>query len=159
MFNAYDPVQVAWKIVDTARRMGIYLTHMQLQKLIYIAHGFSLAGLQRPLIAEPVTAWKYGPVIPKVYQAFKGYGGAVIPQPVNTLYFSHDVEQLIQSVVSSYGHLSGVQLSELTHQVDTPWYNVWVNQSGHLTDNAVIPDFAIKSHYEKLLRGQCSHSL
>lgn len=159
MFNAYDPVQVAWKIVDTARRMGIYLTHMQLQKLVYIAHGFSLAGLHRPLIAEPVTAWKYGPVIPRVYQAFKEYGGSVIPQPINTPYFSHDVEQLIQSVVNSYGRLSGVQLSELTHQVGTPWYNVWVHESGHLTDNAVIPDHAIKSHYEKLLCGQCSHSL
>src|SRR5256885_15287234 len=50
------------------------VTPMKLQKLIYFAHGWYWAIKNEPLIDESVEAWKYGPVIPSVYHAFKHYG-------------------------------------------------------------------------------------
>ncbi|HIC8862892.1 TPA: Panacea domain-containing protein [Aeromonas hydrophila] len=153
MFSTYDPVNVAWNIVQIANNMQIPLTHMQLQKLVYIAHGFSLAAYNKPLISEPVSAWKYGPVIPRVYHEFKKFGGVVINSyapHVQPLADPNDMN-LLQSVVSAYGKLSGTQLSELTHRVDTPWYKTWLTDLGYQQDNAIIPNHVIQSYYKDLL--------
>lgn len=155
MSKAYNPVQIAWKILDLAKKHKLSITHMQLQKLVYIAHGYCLAALGRPLISEQVTAWKYGPVIPTIYQEFKRFGGSVIAPSIHHCYqlLNADEEQLLDSVVQAYGALSGVQLSELTHRPGSPWFKVW-NSDGHNRDNAVIPNFVIKEQYERLLCGQ-----
>lgn len=156
MVQAYDPVQVAWKVIDIANNNGIRLTHMQLQKLVYIAHGYFLAAFNRQLISEPVTAWKYGPVIPMIYQEFKRFGGAVINPGMtahSSLLLPPGDEQLLCSVIMAYGHLTGVQLSELTHRQDSPWSKVWYNGGSH-RDNAIISDEIIKDQYQRLLSGQ-----
>ncbi|QLH42366.1 MAG: DUF4065 domain-containing protein [Coxiellaceae bacterium] len=51
---------------------------MKLAKLIYVAHGWSLALNDVPLIDEAVQAWKFGPVIESVYHEFKHFGNDVI---------------------------------------------------------------------------------
>lgn len=155
MSNSYDPVQIAWKVIEVANKCNIPITHMQLQKLVYIAHGFCLAGLGKPLISEPVTAWKYGPVIPRIYQEFKRFGGAVIRAENRncSILLPPAEEQLITSVVQSYGSFTGVQLSELTHMPGSPWYQVWFNGGSH-QDNTVIPNFIIEAQYQKILCGQ-----
>ena len=48
---------------------GGALTPLQVIKLAYIAHGFTLALLGRSLVPEPIEAWRYGPVIPSIYTA------------------------------------------------------------------------------------------
>ncbi|MCZ5581375.1 DUF4065 domain-containing protein [Escherichia coli] len=70
----YSPVQIANKFITLGNQHHNPLTHMQLQKLTYIAHGYYLALTGKPLLNECVSAWKYGPVIPGMYDAFKDYG-------------------------------------------------------------------------------------
>jgi len=53
---------------------------MQLIKLVYIAHGWTLGLYNQPLIGKQVEAWTYGPVIPSVYHDFKHYGRDPITQ-------------------------------------------------------------------------------
>lgn len=59
----YSPVQIANKFITLGNQHHNPLTHMQLQKLTYIAHGYYLALTGKPLLNECVSAWKYGPVI------------------------------------------------------------------------------------------------
>ncbi len=59
------------------------LTSMQVLKLVYIAHGYAMAYLDRPLIDGRIEAWRYGPVIPALYHALKGHGG----DPINRLIY------------------------------------------------------------------------
>ncbi|MBQ7262906.1 MAG: DUF4065 domain-containing protein [Synergistaceae bacterium] len=52
---------------------------LKLQKLLYYCQGYALALTGKPLFPEPVEAWRYGPVVDSVYQAYKRYKGATIP--------------------------------------------------------------------------------
>ncbi|MCC7437458.1 MAG: DUF4065 domain-containing protein [Armatimonadetes bacterium] len=63
----YDSRIVGNSFLDIALKDGTALTPMKLLKLVYIAHGWHLGIMGKPLISDEVQAWKYGPVIPKLY--------------------------------------------------------------------------------------------
>ncbi len=59
----HDARAVANEFIKLAKKHGKKpLTHMQLQKLVYIAHGwsFALGEEEAPLIADTVEAWDWG---------------------------------------------------------------------------------------------------
>jgi uncharacterized phage-associated protein len=126
------------------------LTPLQLLKLVYMAHGWSLIHLQQPLLNEQAQAWQYGPVVPSLYHAIKQFGAGTISYPIpgdtDPQQLSADAVGLIAAVYKAYGHLSGVQLSNMTHQPDTPWSKAWT----HAGKNAVISNNEIQQHYRKL---------
>lgn len=144
-----DASIVANKFIELAKRDGKPQTNMQLQKLVYIAHGWSLALLGRPLIKELVEAWQWGPVIPSLYHNLSRYGSGVVDRPIPTFQtgqLSPAEKRLIESVWKNYGDLSGPQLSAMTHQGDTPWDKI-MKMSGL---RSVIPDHLIADHYRQL---------
>ena len=51
------------------------MTHMRVQKLLYYAQGWHVGIFGRTLFADPLQAWKNGPVVPAVYEAVKGIVG------------------------------------------------------------------------------------
>jgi uncharacterized phage-associated protein len=138
---------VADEILKIAKRRGKSLTPMQLMKLVYIAHGWSLAILNRDLFSDRIEAWKYGPVIPTLYQATKRFGRAAIPHDLieddEGSRLPIDVQAFLEDVFSKYGHLSGVSLSNLTHRPGSPWDQRF--RDGVM--NIEIPDDIIKDHY------------
>ena len=71
--QGHDPRSVANYLVKKAASdvNGQPLTIVHLLKLVYFAHGWHLGRTGQPLINRPVEAWKYGPVIPEVYDAFR----------------------------------------------------------------------------------------
>ncbi|CDO34810.1 Panacea domain-containing protein [Novosphingobium sp. KN65.2] len=151
---AYNPVTVANYIIGLAAKADKKLTPMQLNKLTYIAHGFSLGRERRPLINEPVEAWRYGPVIPSLYRRLKRYGSSHVDSPV-TSFFRGDQSEgmwpedkaLIEAVFEKYGHLTGAQLSFLTHKKGTPWDRAYQPDIYGIE----IPDAQIGQHYADLL--------
>lgn len=127
--NAHDPRAIANKILELRQSSGEPLTMMQLIKLVYIADGWALALLGRPLAKHNPQAWQYGPVYPVLYTALRKFGSQPVIAPVlvkgmDVPYsedFSSVEESLLKQVVESYGKLSAFKLSSLTHQADTPW--------------------------------------
>nr|ELR5042118.1 SocA family protein [Providencia stuartii]ELR5083250.1 SocA family protein [Providencia stuartii]ELR5114953.1 SocA family protein [Providencia stuartii] len=145
----YNPVQIARKFIALAALSGKQLTHMQLQKLTYIAHGYSLAILNRPLLSEPVSAWKFGPVIPGMYDTFKQFGNKGIPFDLGASCIPEldsQSESIIDGVYATYGDKDGIALSSLTHQPGTPWSKAY---NGYMS--TVISDDLIKSYYTNLV--------
>ena len=61
-----------------ADRVDIKITHLALHKLLYLSHGISLIENGRPFVSGYFEAWRYGPVHPAVYSAFKEAGEAPI---------------------------------------------------------------------------------
>jgi uncharacterized phage-associated protein len=151
---AYDAATVANRFIELAENDGgRRLTPMQLIKLAYIAHGFSLAIKNRPLLDEPVEAWRYGPVIPSLYRKLKNFGNGGVDKRIARFFSSEtlaseDVE-LIDAVYAKYGHLTGGQLSFLTHKQGTPWSDAYRPDEYGIE----LEDGDIRRHYADLLRG------
>jgi uncharacterized phage-associated protein len=137
------------------------LTHMQLQKLVYLAHGWNLGAHHQPMIEDPVEAWKFGPVIRRLYEALSYAGSGPIPAEINwgddTSFVADDdgiaYEELTASeagivklVWDTYGSYPAFKLSALTHQPNTPW-----SETFEAGSNKVIPNSVIERHFESLI--------
>jgi len=149
--KTYDALTIADAMLKIGKRKGEAMTPMKLLKLVYIAHGFSLAVLNRDLFQNRIEAWKYGPVIPDLYQATKQWGRGEIPLELvgdeANLPVDEEVGEFLEEIYGKYGHLNGIQLSYLTHQSGTPWDRVYSQN----IRNAEIPDGLIKEHYQGML--------
>ena len=146
----YNSLNIAKAFLNIADRP---MTHMKLQKLIYIAHGCYLAlNDGEKLIIDEIQAWKYGPVIPYLYHILKPYGNEALPKRVLDDYVSSNIENddikaLLQKIWDIYKEHSGTELSTLTHQENSPWsktYNGSVNKP--------IDDKEITNYYKKELK-------
>lgn len=145
----YDVLTIADSILKIAKEAGRQLTPLQLMKLVYVAHGWSLGLGRGDLFSDRIEAWKYGPVIPDLYQATKRWGRAPIPLAniEGGIEVDASTEAFLQDVFDKYGHMDGIALSALTHRPGTPWFMVY--QDGEF--GIEIPDDLIKGHYKKLL--------
>lgn len=76
MYNALD---VARYIIDYEATQGRTVSNLRLQKLLYFVQCVFLGILGRACFSDEIEAWDYGPVVPKVYRAYKEYGSTVIP--------------------------------------------------------------------------------
>jgi uncharacterized phage-associated protein len=75
---AHDPRAIANHILRLRSEEGKSLTIMQLIKLVYFADGWSMELLGKPLSRDNAQAWKFGPVYPTVYSAFKHFGSSAV---------------------------------------------------------------------------------
>lgn len=163
----YTARHIANAFLDLANEEGKSLTPLKLQKLVYIAHGWSLAIFDRPLVHDEFPeAWQYGPVFPSLYHEFKEYGRSAVTAKAKIFERSgpgifdfkatipeiprDDARTLdfIKTVWSKYGGFSGLALSDATHRPDTPWSKVMATSGG--ARNADINNEIIKEHYRTL---------
>jgi len=134
---------------------------MKLLKLVYFAHGWYLALTGQELIDEVVEAWKFGPVVPSIYHAFKEWKLSPIQHPANSYRLNGTkfvvetptipesdvpVRAFLKRIWEVYGQMSAIELSNLTHQQDTPWYRVWMT-TGHRIKGTDIPNAAIREYF------------
>lgn len=149
--EGHSPFAVARYFIEKAKASGVELTPMKLVKLLYIAHGWHLALLGKPLIREPIQAWKYGPVIESIYHGFKRLGNKPIPSDeaanLARADFSTETNALLQHVWNKYSTLTALNLSALTHQPGTPWHTVWEREGGKIYRGEVIPNEIIRAFY------------
>lgn len=167
--NMYRPNLIANFFIKKSLDTGIPVTPMKLLKLVYIAHGWYLALSGEDLINEGVQAWKFGPVIPSVYHKFKIYGNDKVTATVqydtpawSTSPFERGLDLSDMSSISDvdkkfleriwdvYGKYSGIELSNMTHQENTPWDTVWNKDNGKNQKDAIIPNEMIKTYYDSL---------
>jgi uncharacterized phage-associated protein len=146
----YSAAAVANEFLKLARRDGKSLTNMKLQKLVYIAQGWSLALLGRPLFYNEIKAWIWGPVIPRLYKPLRKYGAGVVTEFVPTDDGPIDPQSaemaVIKGVWNAYKDFSAAQLSAITHKEGTPWSQTWASKHYGI----IRPDL-IAQHYRQLL--------
>lgn len=140
------------------------ISHLKLQKLVYISHGWHLGIFDKSLITDEFAeAWRYGPVFPSLYHEFKMFGSKSIDRlardlnEINSRIFIPSINgddtqkiELLYEVWNTYGNLNAGQLSELTHQDQTPWFQTWNRNPG--MRNLHIDNDVIKAHYREKLR-------
>lgn len=145
---------IANEFIRLAKETNRLLTPLQILKLCYIAHGWMLALYQRPLIADKIEAWKFGPVIPELYHSMKKYGSGYVTSPITNVFGltndgSLDSQQsdLLKQVFRIYGERTGIQLSQITHEPNTPWSITWDSEG----QNSEISNDLIAEHYRRLM--------
>ena len=157
--QGHEPVAIANYFIGLSSKG---LTLMQLLKLSYISHGFTLAFLDKPLADEYAEAWKFGPVFPSIYHEFKYEKPRLIKnkarwanmetrslQEVSSS-FDKDEKAIMELTHEKYGPLEGWQLSAITHAPGTPWDKAW--KEGKHIRGFSIRNEEIKKHYQSLLK-------
>lgn len=150
-----DAITVADDFLKLSKLDRRPITPLQLMKLVYIAHGFTLALLDEDLFSDQIQAWKYGPVIPRLYHATKQFGRRPVPfdmigdAPIS---IHGPAAAIIRQVWEKYGVLSGYALSQLTHADGTPWSQVY----DEFRYDVPIGDDLIREHYLELLSDRAS---
>lgn len=163
----HDSRAIANEFLDLARGDGKELTHMAVQKLVYIGHGwnFALNGKDPAgaLICDNIEAWDWGPVIPVLWDSLKRYGNQPIHGPIHQQEWRGPNEnrgpeirsqltekerEVIDVVYRVYGNKNAIRLSEITHEHGTPWEQVYQPNKR----NIQISDDLIASHYRELAR-------
>lgn len=61
-------------VLQKAREMGVSISNLKLQKILYYVQGYYLAAFGHPLYPEEIHAWHFGPAVPDVYYTFSRYG-------------------------------------------------------------------------------------
>ena len=163
--------------IEQARSEGRRITPMQAIKLVYFAHAYALAILDKPLIDDHVEAWKFGAVIPSLYHSLKQFGSDPItapildteqvdyidrlikspeelareyPKAICQTNFSKEETEVMNSIWALYKDKDAFELSAIIHQPNTPWTQVW-EEKGKYTHGAIISDALIKDYYTRLI--------
>ncbi len=132
---AYPVAQIANQLlIYSADNGGELMTNMKLQKMLYYQQGFHLAYFGTPLFDEDIEAWMYGPVVPSMYEKYKGYGRNGI-EPDRTMQFAFEKKNelaLFNEVCKVYGAYSAIGLMNMTHD-ETPWKSTPTGEGeGHI---------------------------
>ncbi len=169
----YDVRAIGNWFLNRADQEGKILTAMKLQKLAYVAHGWHLAFTDKPLVHDAVEAWKWGPVFRPLYHEFREFGsepigrratvfdGATLEERIIQVDdYAHldeepmsqtELNEFLESVWNVYGTYSAVELSDITHQPGTPWYDMLEKMGHRIRPYTVIPNDLILQHYKTLL--------
>lgn len=148
--EGHDPCQIANEFIQEAIDREEPITPLEVQKLIYFAHGWTLANYNKPLHHDEWEAWPYGPVLPVVYHRLSYYRG----DPVDDTILAHDTpfedyeRRMINEVYDGYRHMGGPRLSRLTHVRGGPWYQVKKKKWG----SRVIPNALIRKYFIRVSR-------
>lgn len=123
---------------------------MKLLKLTYLAQGWTLGLLGRPLISDDVEAWKYGPVFRQTYKQVAGKPIVAGPLPAydHAAQLANGETHMINEVYRVYGKMKGVDLSAMTHKPGSPWEITYRTRG----QNSVIPHDLMQSYYAELGR-------
>ena len=141
------------------------MTQMKVLKLVYFAHGWYAGLLDKKLINNSIEAWKYGPVVPELYKEIKHYGLRPIDEPVQR--YDNDFEvwnpydepeeaeaiELLDEVWKVYGPLTGIQLSNYSHDSKGPWARTRNEQRekyGYVPNGVEIPYSYIREYFSEL---------
>ncbi len=147
MYSSFD---VSKKILALAKEEGQQISPMKLIKLVYIMHGWHLGIKGTPLITDNIQAWKYGPVIPELYDVIKRFGTSAVDPALIDIYaekpLTSEDSAFVLSFWNLYKDMSAIELSALTHMKGSPW-----SQAYNGEHSIPIPNETIRNYYVTLL--------
>lgn len=155
-----------------AKEECIDITAMRGIKLVYLAHGYCLGLLGKPLIDDNVEAWSFGAVIRSLYDEVKIFGVDPVTVPillnrtnqqdveiiengyanyvegeVVKAFLNDNERAVINKIWDLFGEIDDDTLAHKTTAEGTPWEQVWSeNSSGY----AIISEDKLKEYYSAM---------
>ncbi len=143
-------LSVARAIHDASRRRGAGLNVLQLEKLIYLSHGWSLACTNKPLVEEVFHVGETGPVLASFGVMKRTYGSDTLPTTDGDRIFGGDCVpfgddivqfEVIARTVAKYGHFMTWKLSAITRMDGGAYERALGAGVTHLSDDEIRADF------------------
>ena len=147
MARAEDVAKFIIDIFSTKAEIGLDdgMTNLRLQKLMFLAQGYYLAKYGTPLFNEPIEAWRYGPVVPSIYEKYSKFkDNAILDSAPEENALTTQEAELVIDVLSEFGKYSAGYLVEMSHAPGAPWDQVYQESK----KNAISTD-KIKEYYRK----------
>ena len=139
----------------------IKCTHLSLEKLVYFAYADYLCEHGARLYEDRIYAFKHGPVVDSVYEAYKRSGPQYIqpfefgpdsaahtgvkelPARSRILFAKDGAEKLmsIDRTIQRYGEYPASTLVDLTHRAGSPWSHVDSTKAYQVISDELIRDY------------------
>ena len=127
----YPALGIANKFIELAINAKKPLTQINVLKFLYFANAAYLVLYKKRLIQEDFYAWKFGPVIPEVYEITKKYGSSLITSTIYEVHTSLEEDEqalnCINRVYELFKDIKPFQLVNITHIKGGAWdiaYNI-----------------------------------
>ena len=117
MSKIYDATTIAKWIINK-----IHPEPLKLQKLLYLAQGYSFAFYDRPLFHNEIEGWVHGPVVPDVYKLYSEYKYNPITISYENIVLDKETEDVLLYALKKYSKYDTKYLEEITHNQE-PWIN------------------------------------
>jgi uncharacterized phage-associated protein len=148
-------------ILDLADRLGLPITNMALNKLLYFAYEKLLLEEGAVLTDARIEAWEHGPVFREVYHAFKANGETPINDRVQ--FYSVDTGKAetsavelpprmaskLEKVLRPLLPLSASRLREISHVEGGAWHQVWCYDGYANPGMEITPDRILSAASER----------
>ena len=137
MAAPYKAVAIANCFLEIADKHGGTISPMNIQRLVYFAHGWHLALTAEPLIDEQIEATCYGLVISSLCRELKEYGNGPIMYSIGVdIHRKEDVSSfsfpmvpqedtythaLLNRIWKIYGKFTAIQSCNLANKEGSPW--------------------------------------
>ena len=152
-----SPLYVANNMILRARKQGINLTNLKLQKLLYILYARYYHDAGYSLFPDRFEAWQYGPVLTNVYEVFKKEEANTIidlrPDANGEVLIASEKDTFgasLDFVWANYARKTAAYLVGLTHGKENPGYTTaWKKAVDSKGYEAFIEDSDIKEDGEK----------
>lgn len=119
------------------------ISPLKLQKLLYLAQGWSFVWDDKPLFVDCFEAWQFGPVNREVYGLFQKYGRDIIPKEEGKATISDtDSIDTLDAIWKAYNTYSAYELVNITHSQE-PWISAYA-------DNRIISTDSIRSFFRSM---------
>lgn len=137
----YSAVQIARYIINFCYSIGRPVSNLELQKIMYFLQVLFWRVYKKELIKEEFCAWRYGPVIPVIYNMYSGYGGNLIKNRYVDNAIDDNYRDFLNANIRKLESKGPWTLVDMTHAQGTPWYQVYDNGLG---DGYIISKELIK---------------
>jgi uncharacterized phage-associated protein len=146
-------MDIAYRIIKLAKDnpdLVPDLSHLKLQKILFFTAAWYAANKDARLFDEDIYAWKYGPVVPDIYDELKRFSSRDLLKEDQfkdvALKINEDPEldDDIKSVLEHYGKMSTYELVARTH-------NEWVWRKNYGGSNELMPFEEIKDSFKRKL--------
>lgn len=145
--NSFEYVKlIAWIAYFKHR---VILNKTQMQKLLFMCYGQSLAMEGRPHFDDDTPkAWPFGPVFPRSYKRYEEVAPSNLTDEEKSRYAENlDILRMIARTVANYCHISATRLSDWSHEKDGPWWKTVFREDGSAW-NREIPQEVIREYFQ-----------
>lgn len=138
------------------------MSHLKLQKLLYLIEGYHLAYYGCSLIDDDFEAWTHGPVSRKIFDLLKdksrlyadlhyvGESDKPLPSEIIANSLTEDQFELVNEVLELYDKETGLALEALTHS-QSPWINARGTVPLYEKCTNVISKNDMQSYFQQLV--------